>query len=60
MAKYSAIYTSMKKLIEKRYYETAEEAQTKLDTFYACGRITDEEYAELTTLVNEVYGNEQS
>lgn len=54
---HSAIYTSMKKLIEKRFYATAEEAQKKLDVYYACNRITDEEYAELTALVEEVYGN---
>lgn len=49
------MYNTMKKLIEKRFYKTAESAQTKLDVFYAVNRLTDEQYAELTTLVEEVY-----
>lgn len=51
------MYNSMKRLIEKHFYKTAEEAQRKLDVFYACNRLSDEEYAELTALVEEVYGN---
>lgn len=51
-----AIYNSMKRLIAKHYYATAEEAQTKLDVFYATNRLTDDQYAELTALVAEVYG----
>lgn len=53
----SAIYSSMKRLITKKFYATAEEAQAKLDTFYACNRLTDDEYTELSALVVEVYGN---
>lgn len=52
------MYVAMKKLINKKFYKTAEEAQTKLDVFYACNRLTDEQYAELTALVAEVYGEE--
>lgn len=51
-----AIYNSMKKLITKKFYKTAEEAQAKLDTYYACNRLTDEQYTELSALVAEVYG----
>lgn len=51
-----AIYNSMKKLINKRFYSTAEEAQTKLDVFFATNRITDNQYNELTGLVESVYG----
>lgn len=50
------MYASMKKLIAKKFYKTADEAQNKLDVFYACNRLTDEQYAELTALVVEVYG----
>lgn len=50
------MYKSMKNLISKHYYKTAEEAQNKLDVFYACNRLTDDEFTELTALVNEVYG----
>ena len=50
------MYNAMKKLINKKFYKTAEVAQNKLDVFYACNRLTDDEYTELTTLVVEVYG----
>lgn len=56
--KHSAIYNSMKKLINKKFYDTADEAQSKLDVFYACNRLTDDEYTELTALVEEIYGAE--
>jgi len=49
------MYKMMKKLIEKKFYKTAEEAQNKLDVFYAMNRITDEEYSELTMLVETTY-----
>ena len=50
------MYNSMKKLVTKKFYKSAEVAQTKLDVFYACERLTDDEYTELTLLVGEVYG----
>lgn len=50
------MYNAMKKLINKKFYKTAEVAQNKLDVFYACNRLSDDEYTELTTLVVEVYG----
>lgn len=50
------MYNSMKKLISRKFYKTAEAAQQKLDVFYACNRLTDDEYTELTALVAEVYG----
>ena len=40
------MFNSMKKLISKKFYKTAEIAQNKVDVFYACNRLTDEEYAE--------------
>lgn len=49
------MYNVMKRLIEKKFYQTAEEAQNKLDVFYACNRLTDEQYTELTTLIEETY-----
>lgn len=51
------MYNAMKKLINKKFYKTAEIAQNKLDVFYACNRLSDDEYTELTTLVAEVYTN---
>lgn len=45
----------MTKLINKRFYKTREEAQQKCDVFYAVGRITDEEYTDLCSLIESVY-----
>lgn len=50
------MYKIMKKLIAKHYYSTKSEAIEKLDTFYAFGKITDEQYEELCKLCDEVYG----
>ena len=52
------MYKMMKKLIEKKFYKTAEEAQNKLDVFYAMNRLTDDEYSELTMLVESTYASE--
>lgn len=52
------MYKSMKILIGKKFYKTAEQAQNKLDVFFAVSRLTDEEYTELTALVATVYGEE--
>lgn len=53
------MYKSMKILIGKKFYKTAEIAQNKLDVFFACNRLTDEEYTELTALVQDIYGEEE-
>lgn len=50
------MYNVMKKLISKKFYKTAEEAQNKIDIFYATNRLEDEEYTELSLLIEEVYG----
>lgn len=50
------MYKSMKILISKKFYKTAELAQKKLDVFYAVDRLSDDEYTELTALVETVYG----
>lgn len=52
------MFNSMKKLISKKFYKTAEIAQNKIDVFYAVNRLTDEEYAELSALIQEVYAEE--
>ena len=49
------MYKTMKKLIEKNFYRTAEDAQNKLDVFFAVGRLTDAEYTDLTALCAEAY-----
>lgn len=49
------MYKMMKKLVEKKFYKGADEAQNKLDVFFACNRLTDDEYSELTMLVETTY-----
>ena len=53
------MYNAMKRLISKEFYKTAEEAQNKLDVFYAVSRLTDDQYAELTALVTETYSSNE-
>ena len=52
------MYLAMQKLINKHFYATAEEAQTKIDVFFACNRLTEEQYADLTALIEEVYAEQ--
>ena len=49
------MYKSMKILIGKHFYKTADAAQNKLDVFFAVSRMNQEEYEELTALVQDVY-----
>ena len=53
------MYKSMKILIGKHFYKTGDAAQNKLDVFFAVNRLSQEEYEELTALVNTVYGGDQ-
>ena len=50
------MYKSMKILIGKHFYKSASAAQNKLDVFFAVNRLSQEEYEELTALVETVYG----
>ena len=45
----------LKKLITKKYYTEKADIENKLNVFYAMSKITDEEYSELTLLVEETY-----
>ncbi len=49
------MYKSMKVLIGKKFYKTAEDAQKKLDVFFAANRLKDDEYIELTAMVDDMY-----
>ncbi len=49
------MYTTMKKLIQKKFYKTAAAAQDKIDVFFAVGRLTDGQYTELSALIGGVY-----
>lgn len=52
------MYKAMKTLIGKKFYKSADAAQSKLDVFFACCRLTDDAYTELTAMVQTVYGGE--
>lgn len=45
----------LKKLITKKYYKEKADIENKLNVFYAMSKITDEEYSELTLLVEDTY-----
>ncbi len=45
----------LKKLIAKKYYKEKADIENKLNVFYAMSKITDEEFAELTLLVEDTY-----
>ena len=49
------MYNVMKTLISNKYYGVKEEATVKLDVFYAMNKLSDEEYLELTQLVETMY-----
>lgn len=45
----------LKKLIAKKYYKEKADIENKLNVFYAMSKISDEEYSELTLLVEDTY-----
>lgn len=45
----------LKKLITKKYYKEKADIENKLNVFYAMSKISDEEYSELTLLVEDIY-----
>lgn len=50
-----SIGTLLENLINKKFYDTKEEIQDKLNVFFAMNVITAEEYSALTLKVEEVY-----
>lgn len=44
-------YVLCKSMIEGKRYKSVEDMQLKLDVFFATGRLTEEEYTELTSLL---------
>ncbi len=46
-------YVYCKKIIENKSYESVEDMQLKLDVFLLNNRITQENYNELTGMLNE-------
>ncbi len=49
------MFEVLKKLISKHFYKTADEAQHKIDVFYATNRLSDEQYTTLTAQINTEY-----
>lgn len=49
------MYKSMKILINHHFYTNREEAQERLDMFYAKKRLTETQYSELCDLLDEKY-----
>ena len=49
----------MTNLINKKFYDTKDEAIAKLDVYFALNRISEEEYAELALLAESVYEPEE-
>ena len=45
----------LKRLITKKLYKEKSEIDYKLNVFYATGKITTEEFTELTILLNDTY-----
>lgn len=45
----------MTNLINKKFYDTKDEAIAKLDVYFAMNRISSEEYAELALMAEGVY-----
>ena len=45
----------MTNLINKKFYDSKEEAIAKLDVYFALNRISEEEYSELALLAESVY-----
>lgn len=53
------LFKVLKNLINNKYY-TREDIQNRVDVFMAYNRITEEQYAELMNLIDEVYGTENT
>lgn len=45
----------LKRLITKKYYKEKTDIENKLNVFYAMSKISDEEFTELTILLNDTY-----
>lgn len=49
------MYKILTNLIKKRFYTTREEAIAKVDTVFAMGKITSDQYSDLMMLIDEYY-----
>ena len=53
------LFKVLQNLIRNKRY-TKEDIQDRVDVFMAYNRITEEQYAELMNLIDEVYGTENT
>lgn len=53
------LFKILQNLIKNKVY-TKEDIQNRVDVFMAYNRITEEQYAELMNLIDEVYGTENA
>lgn len=51
----NVVVTLIQNLINSKFYKTKEEVYSKIDVFFAVGRITSDEYTSLAELINETY-----
>lgn len=56
----TVIVKLMTNLINKKFYKTKEEAIAKLDVYFAMNRISEEEYATLSMIAEEMYAEEMT
>lgn len=54
----TVIVKLMENLINKKFYDTKDEAVAKLDVYFAMNRISEEEYATLALLAEKTYAQE--
>ena len=52
------MFNILKNLISKHFYADKEAAQAKVDMCFAMGKITQDQYADLTMLIEEQYPEE--
>ena len=55
----TVIVKLVENLINKKFYDTKDEAIAKLDVYFAMNRISEEEYATLALLAEEVYAPQE-
>jgi hypothetical protein len=51
----SIVVKLMTNLINKKFYDTKDEAIAKLDVYFAMNRINEDEYSEIALLAEAVY-----
>jgi len=52
------MFNILQNLINKKFYTTKAEAQAKVDTVFAMGKITQDQYSTLVMLIEEKYTEE--